>query len=84
MSNERQTIGKNLHLISLQWEAIEGFQAENGMIRFTLFKKYLILFLETGGRREKEGEKHRCARDTSISCLSHPQLGPGPQPTFVP
>ena len=30
-------------------------------------------FRERGREGEREGEKHRCARDTSISCLSHNQ-----------
>ena len=49
--------------------------------RFT----YLFSFRERGREGEREGEKHRCARDTSISCLSHaPDWDPGPQPRHVP
>ena len=29
-----------------------------------------MYFLQRG-RKETEGEKHQCARETSISCLSH-------------
>lgn len=36
-------MGKNLHLIKLQWKATAGFQAGNGMIRFTLLKISLWL-----------------------------------------
>ena len=33
----------------------------------------------------KEGEKHWCVRDTSISCPLHaPNWGPGPKPRHVP
>ena len=36
-------------------------------------------------KREREGKKHPCAKDTLISCLSHaPNWGPGPQPRHVP
>ena len=41
---------------------------------FLFFLKSLFTFRE----REREGEKHQCVRDTSISCLSHSQLGTWP------
>ena len=41
---------------------------------------YLFIF----GERGREGEKHRCVRETSIDCLPHPDRGPGPQPRPVP
>ena len=42
---------------------------------------YLFIFRERG----REGEEHRCVRETSIGCLPHmPQPGTGPQPRYVP
>ena len=39
----------------------------------TFFKEILcIYFLERGERREKEGEKHQCARDTSVASHTPP------------
>ena len=33
---------------------------------------YLFIFRERGREGEKEGEKHHpCAKETSVSCLSH-------------
>ena len=43
---------------------------------FTLsffFPKILFIFRERGREGEREGEKHWCVRETSISCLSHAQ-----------
>ena len=53
---------------------------------FEFFKIiYLFIFREMGRQGEREGEKHWCARDTSISCLSHaPNWGPGLQPRHIP
>ena len=53
---------------------------------FTLFfEDFLNLFLERGEKREKEGEKHPCAKGTYVSCLSQvPSQGPGPPPGHVP
>ena len=48
---------------------------------------YLFTFGVSGreGGREREGKKHQCVRETSISCLSHaPNWGPGGQPRHVP
>ena len=55
---------------------------------FALFFFFLyilfIYFLERRGGKEKEGEKHPCVRDTTISCLSHAlKWVPGPQPRHV-
>ena len=48
-----------------------------------LFFKFI--FRERGREGEREGEKHQCARDISIGCLSHtPYWGSGPQPRHVP
>ena len=45
----------------------------------------MYLFRERGREGEREGEKHPCERETSISCLSHtPNWGPGLQPRHVP
>ena len=47
----------------------------------SFFKKrfYLFILREMGREVEREGEKHWCARGTSISCLWHaPQLGTWP------
>ena len=52
---------------------------------FSFFKDFIYFFLERGEGMEKEGEKHQCVGDTSISCLSHtPNWGPGLQPRHVP
>ena len=49
------------------------------------FKRIFYLVLETGRQGEREGEKHQCAKETSISCLVQvPIWGPGPQPRHVP
>ena len=37
---------------------------------FSLLKKILFSFREMGMEGERDGEKHQCVRDTSISCLS--------------
>ena len=36
---------------------------------------HLFIFRERGREGEREEEKHRCARDTLISCLSHAPNG---------
>ena len=55
---------------------------------FPFFKKdfiYLFILREMGREEEREGEKHRCVRETSIGCLSHTlNQGPGLQPRHVP
>ena len=71
-----------------------NFQTSGGPIErrhqvsvFLSFLKilYLFIFRGRGAEEEGEGEKHRCVRETSISCLSHtPNWGPGPQPRHVP
>ena len=39
-------------------------------------KDFIYVFLEVGEERKKEGEKHLCERETSISCLFYaPWLG---------
>ena len=49
------------------------------------FFKILFIFREREQMREKEGEKHWCARDTSFGCLLHaPNWGPCRQPRHVP
>ena len=49
------------------------------------FKDFIYLFLERGREGEREGEKHWCVRDTTISCLSRaPTWGPSLQPRHVP
>ena len=51
------------------------------------FKKifYLSIFRERGREGKRGGVKHRCVRNTLISCLSHaPNWRPGPQPRHVP
>ena len=46
---------------------------------------YYFIFGERGRVGEREEEKHRCARDTWIGCLScAPYWGPGLQPRHVP
>ena len=52
---------------------------------FIYFKEDFIYFERKGREGEREGEKHWCATETSINCLSHsPNRGPGPQPRHVP
>ena len=49
-----------------------------------LFVFNIYLFLERWEGKRK-GEKHQCARETWIGCLSHtPNWGPGQQPRDVP
>ena len=44
----------------------------------------VYLFREKGKEGESEGDKHPCARETLIKCLSHaPHWRPGPQPGHV-
>ena len=46
---------------------------------------FIYLFLQRGSTGERQGEKHQCERETSISCLLHAaNWGPGPQPRHVP
>ena len=51
------------------------------------FKKrfYLFVFRERRREGEREGEKHQCARETSMcGCLAHtPHWGPDLQPRHV-
>ena len=64
-----------------------GLQATVILINssYLFLKKILFIFRERGSEREREGEKHWCARDTSIGCLLHaPNWGPSPQPKHVP
>ena len=50
-----------------------------------IFLKRFYLFLGRGEGSEKEGEKHHCAREISVNCLSHaPSWEPGLQPRHVP
>ena len=52
---------------------------------FFVYKDFIYLFSERGEEKEKEGEKHQCARETSISCLSYtPNQGPNQQSRHVP
>ena len=47
--------------------------------------RYVFTFRERGREGEREGEKHRYVRETSIGYLSHaPCRGPVPQPRHVP
>ena len=57
---------------------VEGENRGNGM-RKLLFLKFYYLFGERGEGREKEVEKHVCAGEILMGCLSHaPQLGTWP------
>ena len=38
--------------------------------KFDKFYFFLFIFSERGEGKEKEGKKHGCVRETSISCLS--------------
>ena len=40
-----------------------------------ILKILFYLFLERGRKRESEGEKHQCERETSLGCLSHTPSG---------
>ena len=42
-----------------------------------------LLILERGEGMEKEGKKHQCERETSISCFYALHQGPNPQPRHV-
>ena len=54
-------------------------------IIISFFKRFYLFIFRERGRRDKERKKHRCMRDTSISCLLHaPNRGPGLQPRHVP
>ena len=54
-------------------------------ILIIFFKDFKNLLLGRGEGREKEGEKHQCARGKSTGCLSHTlNWGPGPQHRNVP
>ena len=56
-----------------------------GFFVIIFLRFYLFIFREKGTEGEREGRKHRCARETSVGCLSHaPNWGPGPQPRHVP
>ena len=49
------------------------------------FRLYSFIFWERGKEGERQGEKHWCAGETSIGCLSHtPSWGPGLHPRCVP
>ena len=49
------------------------------------FRFYLFISRERGREGKREGEKHRCVRETSVSCLSHtPNWGPGLESRHVP
>ena len=61
-----------------------GVDLKKGDLKI-FFKDFIYLYLDRGERREREGEKHPCTRETSIDCLSHAHSqGPGPQPRHVP
>ena len=64
------------------------FRLLHRVVRHHIFKKdfiYLFVFRERGREGEREGEKHQCVRETSISCLFYaPNQGPGLQPRHVP
>ena len=62
----------------LSWERERQTDTQNDLVaskvyleqNLFLFKKYFIYFFGHRGREgEKEGEKHRCERQTSIICL---------------
>ena len=42
------------------------------------------MFRERGREGEREGEKHRCERDTLIGSCTHSDWGPNLQPRYVP
>ena len=67
------------------WYYNENRQMNNiRQFNVSFFIKILFIFREREREGEKDGEKHRYARDTSMGCLSHaPNLGPGLQPQHV-
>ena len=59
----------------------------HGVVEYVFKKLYLFIFRERGREGGREGEKHHCARETSIGCLAHPRGGgPGlaPNPSMCP
>ena len=66
--------------------AWQGGVLGNYSFSFSFFKRfYLFIFKEQGREGEREGEKHRCARETLIGHLLHaPNQGPGLQPRHEP
>ena len=53
-----------------------GWQASQCFILFILIFFYLVSFRERRRAGEREGEKHQCVRETSISFVLYaPQLG---------
>ena len=63
------------------WSFVCSWQNHNSLICFLIYrvsmsatqreKVILCIFRERGRAGEREGEKHGCVRETSISCLSH-------------
>ena len=50
-----------------------------------IFLRFYLFISERGREGEREGEKHQCVRETSISCLScTTNRGLGPKPRHVP
>ena len=57
----------------------------NSFERSFLKRVYLFIFRERGRKGGREGEKHLCVRETSLSCLSQAgNQGPGLQHWHVP
>ena len=72
-----------------RWEE-NGYYCQNvhisTFIFLSLFKRfYLFTFWEKGREGEREGERHRYVRETSVGCLLHTHnWGPGLQLRHVP
>ena len=49
-----------------------------------LLKIYLFVFREGGREGERETQKYRCERETSIGCLSVAHTRPGTEPGMYP
>ena len=62
------------------WILFKMLEIGSEIMQVTFKKDFIYsFFLERVERRERDGEKHQCPRETSIGCLLHtPNLGPGP------
>ena len=71
-----------------QWKGIANYIVLVSIDHLKLISFFLRFYLFTFREKEREGERgerHRCVRDTWISCFLHAlNWGPGPQPRHLP